>query len=157
MTDLPVFSGTLDGTELMEVVAAPAGQTNEAAGVNYQITTLLLAQLLAQVGITTVIIGNGEYTDPAHPYVPASDVARIYVNKSIASATYIQFALASGYIFEPLVKDIAGTAAAGLGVSVTFTSGQKADNNSTVPIETPYGGYFFRPIADVGAWTLGSA
>lgn len=56
MTDLPVFSGTLNGTELMEIVAAPTGQTNEAAGVNYQITTQILAQLLPIIPSLTRVI-----------------------------------------------------------------------------------------------------
>jgi hypothetical protein len=158
MTDLPAFTGTLDGTELMEIVAAPAGQTNEAAGVNYQITTDQLAALLTALGIQAVIITDGQYTSPLTPFTPTQLQARIYVNKTIAEPTYITFATAATYNVEPLVKDIAGTAdAVGNGIIVQFTGVEAADGNSIVSIESPYGGYFFRPIASLNTWTLGSA
>jgi predicted secreted protein len=158
MTDLPVFSGTLDGTELMEIVAAPAGQTNEAAGVNYQITTSQLAALLSALSLHAVIIRTGQYSTIGNPYVPGPTISRIYVDKTIAEPTYISMNMASTYFVEPLVKDIAGTAdALGNGITVTFTGGEVADTYATIPITTPFGGYFFRPIAAINSWTLGSA
>lgn len=158
MTDLPVFTGTLDGSELMEVVAAPAGQTNAAAGVNYQITTAQLAALLAALGIHAVIITDGQYSDPGDPFTPGALDSRVYINKTIAEPTYITFATAASYSTEPLVKDVAGTAdAAGNGIIVRFSGLEGADGNTIVSIETPYGGYFFRPIASLNNWTLGSA
>lgn len=158
MTDLPVFSGTLDGTELMEIVAAPAGQTNEEAGVNYQITTLLLATLLIQVSNSYVILIDGQHSDPGDPYTPPPTIGRVYVNKVLAEPTYITFDNASTYVVEPLIKDIAGTAdAVGNGISISFTGGEEADGYATVPIETPYGGYTFRPIGSLNTWTLGGA
>jgi hypothetical protein len=155
MTDLPVFTGTFNGTEVFEVVAAPTGQTNPAAGVNYQITSALLAALLSNLGQTAVIITNGQYTSPASPYVPPIGVSRIYVSKTNVEATYIQFDLASSYLVEPLVKEIAGSAAPA--ITVTFTNAESADGNTSVPIQTPYGGYFFRPVSSLSTWTLGSA
>jgi hypothetical protein len=157
MTDLPVFSGTLDGTELMEIVAAPSGQTNEAAGVNYQITTEQLAALLSALSIVAVIITDGQYTDPGNPFTPSALEGRIYVNKSVAEVTYIRFDIAATYSVEPLVKDVAGTVNAGSEIFVTFTGGETADDNATVPIGTPFGGYMFRPIGPINTWTLGSA
>ena len=112
--------------------------TNEAAGVNYQITTTLLATLLAQLNITAVILVDGQHNTVGDPYVPPPTVARIYVNKAIAEPTYITFAAASTYVVEPLVKDIAGTAdAAGNGIIVQFTALEAADGNQIVSIETP--------------------
>lgn len=157
MTDLPAFSGTLDGTELMEVVAAPSGQTNEAAGVNYKITTALLAGLIVQLQMTAVIIVDGEYSDPGSPYIPGEFVGRIYINKAIAEPTYIEFETAPTYFFDVLVKDVAGTVDVGSEVNVAFAGAEQADGNATVPIGTPYGGYTFRPIASLTSWTLGSA
>jgi hypothetical protein len=157
MTDLPVFSDTLDGTELMEVVAAPAGQTNEAAGVNYQINTDQLAGLLVALTIRAVIITDGQYADPADPFVPGPLDGRIYVNKTVAEPTYIQLDAAATYQAEPLVKDVAGTVDVGSAITVSFTGSESADGNAVVPIQTPYGGYFFRPIAALTTWTLGSA
>jgi hypothetical protein len=156
MTDLPVFSGTFNGTELFEVVAAPTGQTVAAGGVNYSITTTLLAALLAQLGASAVIITDGQYTNPASPYVPGPSIARIYVNKVVASPTYIQLAAASSYVVEPLITDTNGTVdGAGNGITVTFTGGEQADGIASIPINTPYAGYFFRPIGSLNKWHLG--
>jgi hypothetical protein len=158
MTDLPVFSGTLNGTELMEIVAAPTGQSNAAAGVNYQIDTDQLSALLIALATTAVIIVDGQYTSPLAPFTPGAFDGRIYINKTIAEPTYITFDTAAVYSVEPMVKDVAGTAdAAGNGIIVQFTGLEDADNNSIVSIVTPYGGYFFRPIASLNTWTLGSA
>lgn len=152
MTDLPEFSGTFDGTELFEVVAP--GNVEE--GVNYSINSALLAALLSQLGATAVIISDGEYEDPGDPFVPGVSVARIYVNKTIPGPTYIEFGLASSYVVEPLVADVAGTVdEVGNGITVTFTGGQLADGNATVPINSPYSGYFFRPLVTLGKWHLG--
>lgn len=157
MTDLPVFTGTLDGTELMEIVAAPAGQTNAAAGVNYSITTELLAQLLISIAIQDVIIGNGEHTTPGDPYVVQPADGRIYVNKTVASPTYILMPLASTMFTEPLVADIAGTVTDVDGITVTLSGGELANGEATIPIASPYSGYFFRPVRTLGKWLLGSA
>jgi len=158
MTDLPDFTGTLDGTELLEIVAAGAGQDIDADGINYSITSALLAALISQFSITAVIITNGQYTNPLAPYQPPPGVARIYVNKTIAGPTYITFNPAAGYLVEPLIKDTAGTADnVGNGIIVRFAGVESADGNTIVSIESPYGGYFFRPIASLSKWTLGSS
>lgn len=157
MTDLPVFSGTLDGTELIEIVAAPSGQTNEASGVNYQITTELLASLLIYLGTDIVIIGDGEHVTIGDPYVVQPTDSRIYINKAIASPTFILMPAASTMFIEPLVKDVAGTVDVGSEVTVSFTGGELADGNATIPIGQPYGGYVIRPIGLLDQWTLGAA
>ncbi len=157
MTDLPAFSGTLDGRELLEVVASPAGQTLEAAGVNYKITSALLAALLTQLGFASVILVDGQHSTPGDPLVVNPLIGRVYINKAIAEPTYIMFGAASTYFVEPLVKDIAGTVDVGSEIHVAFSGAEQADGNATVTIGTPYGGYFFRPIAAISDWTLGSA
>jgi hypothetical protein len=156
MTDLPEFTGTLDGTELMEVVAAPSGQTNEAGGVNYSITTELLAQLLINLAITAVIISDGEYETPGDPYIVQPTDGRIYINKTVPAPTYVLMPLASTMLNEPLVRDIAGTVNDTTAiVTVDFTGGELADGNASVPVQSPYGGYFFRPVSTLAKWTLG--
>ena len=157
MTDLPAFTGTLDGRELLEVVASPAGQTLEAAGVNYKITSQLLAALLSQLSFAAVILTNGQHSTPGDPYVVDPAIARVYVNKAIAEPTYILFNAATTYVVEPLVKDIIGTVDVGSEIHVAFSGAEQADGNATVTIGVPYGGYFFRPIGSISDWTLGSA
>jgi hypothetical protein len=158
MTDLPVFTGTLDGTELLEIVAAGAGQSIEADGINYSITSALLATLLEQFLTTSVILEDGDNNVIGNPYIVPVTISRVYINKTIAEPTYIRFGLAATYLVEPLIKDVAGTAdALGNGIIIQFTGIENADGNTIVSIESPYGGYFFRPIAALNKWTLGSA
>lgn len=149
MTDLPVFSGTFDGTELFEVVAPG----NVTLGINYSITSTLLAALLVDLALAPVIIANGQYTNPASPYEVPPGVNRVYVNKTAAEATYIQLGATASALGEPLVREVAGTN--GNTITVSFTGGEEADGNATVPIQAAYGGYFFRPISTLGQWTLG--
>lgn len=152
MTDLPVFTGTFDGTELFEVVAPG----NVEDGVNYSITSKLLSSLIIQIGLAPVIIGNGQHTTIGDPYIVQPTDGRIYVNKTVAGPTFILMPAVSTMISEPLVRDVAGTADdAGNGITVNFSGGQVADGNATVPITSAYGGYFFRPISALGSWTLG--
>jgi len=158
MTDLPAFTGTLNGTELMEIVAAGAGQSLVQNGVNYGITTQQLALLLNAISLVPVIIVNGQYNSPANPFTPGPFNARIYLNKSIAEATYIKFAGSTTYIVEPLIEDIAGTLDGVTGIcTVSFTGETTTSGLATVPIATPFGGFFFRPVGLLGKWALGSA
>lgn len=157
MTDLPVFSGSLNGTEVMEIVAAPTGQTNAQAGVNYQINTNQLAVLLVALGQGQVIIKNGQFNSPANPYIPTQFVGRIYVNKTVAEPTYIAFNPAVSYSVEPIVQDVAGTLNGTTAViTCTFSGGELANGLATIPIGTPYGGYVFRPVPSIPAWILGT-
>jgi hypothetical protein len=149
MTDLPVFSGSFDGTELFEIVAPG----NVAQGVNYSITSLLFATLVGQITLVPVIISNGQYTSPASPYVVPITTSRIYINKSNNEPTYIRLAAAASYLVEPLIREIAGNA--NNTITVNMTGGQLADGNAVVPIQSAYSGYFFRPVAALGSWTLG--
>lgn len=159
MTDLPEFTGTLNGEELIEIVAAAAGADLEAEGVNYSIPSQLLANLLVQLTLTAVIITDGQYDTPGDPYVVQSTDGRIYINKSVAEPTYIEMPLASTMIVEPLVRDVAGTVNDTTAiVTTTFTGGEFADDNyTTVQITSPWGGYFFRPITAMARWALGTA
>lgn len=149
MTDLPVFSGAFDGTELFEVVAPG----NVDQGINYSINSTLLASLLVGLSLKPVIIANGQFTSPGSPYVVPPGVNRVYVDKTAAEATYIQLGATVSALGEPLIREVAGTA--GNTITVSFTGGEEADGNATVPIQSAYGGYFFRPISALGQWTLG--
>lgn len=161
MTDLPAFPNLVfDGTELFEVVWGSDG--TEATALNYSITSALLASLLQSLLSSSVIINNGENALIGDPYIVPATVGRVYVNKTIAEPTFIQFASVEDYLNDVLVADVAGTAAAlPNGITVTFDGTEKASNNATITIENPYGGWSFRPVFDAGSalamWLLGSA
>lgn len=138
MTDLPVFSGTLNGTELMEIVAAPSGQTNAAAGVNYQITTALLSLLLGGGGQPTIITSGASYDSVATD-------GRILVNKTIGSATTINLLGGASYVGPVLVKDLKGDADVNP-ITVTFP-GTFDGVASPLTINTKYGWIWFTPLA----------
>lgn len=158
MTDLPAFTATsFDGTELFEVVSGFPSPTNANTAVNYSITSAQLAALLVVLLNKPVIITQGQFTNPASPYVVPVNAARVYVDKATPEPTYVQFAAVATYIVEPLITDIAGTVDnAGNGIFVTFSGGQLVDGLSSVTVTTPFGGYFFRPITSLGSWHLGA-
>lgn len=150
MTDLPDFTGTFDGTELFEVVAPG----NVALGINYSITSALLAGLLLPLTSAQVVISQGQYATAGSPYSVPASVARIYVNKPIAEPTYIKFGNASAQLADVLVKDVAGTTdGAGNGIFTTVTT----DGIVNPTITVPYGGFFFRPVNSLNTWTLGTS
>lgn len=155
MTDLPKFmSPTLDGTELFEIVSGfPLATTPETA-VNYSITSLQLAIAIASLSAVQVVIGQGENTTSDDPLIVGANVGRIYVNKPTPEPTFIQFDNASGYVFDVLVKDVAGTAnASGDGITNLVTVDGVTDPEITVP----FGGFWFRPVTSLNIWTLGTA
>lgn len=153
MTDLPVFSGTLNGTELMEVVAAPSGQTNAASGVNYQITTTLLAQLIVTLNTAPTIITAGATTGV--PYVAAAAESRILFNKTIGAASGVNIGGAVARNNVPvMVRDIKGDADVN-SISVFFT-GTCDGIASPIVIASVFAGYIFNPLPN-GNWYLSAA
>lgn len=166
MTDLPSFTGaTFDGTELFEIVSGtPSSPTNASNAVNYSISSQLLAALIQSVPGSTVFIFQGQNTTSGTAYVVGQNVTRVYVYKPTPEPTFVTLGNVAVQNSEPLIKDVAGTAtsAANDFITVNFTAGQLADGLSTVPINQPYGGYFFRKVVNSGAptvaqWTLGAA
>ena len=154
MTDLPAFSGTFNGTELFEVVAAPAGQSNAAAGVNYAIDSTTLASQLNTLRSSQMVISQGQYASALTPLVVPVTISRIYVNKVTPEPTYIQFGAASAQGVDVLVKDVAGTAdGSGNGIFLTVT----ADGIVNPTITVGYGGLYLRPVTSLNLWTLGGS
>lgn len=161
MTDLPDFpNSSFDGTELFEVVWGSDGTA--ATALNYSITSALLASLLQGLLSLKVIINDGEHNAPGDPYIVDTSVTRVYVNKTVAEPTYIQFASVEDYFNDVIVADVAGTAAATPNlITITFNGSEKASGEATITIENPYGGWGFHPVFDSDAslamWLLGSA
>lgn len=155
MTDLPAFNGSFFvGTELMEIVSPG----DELTSLNYAITTQQLANLLINLTTSSVIIVDGQYTNPLAPYVVPPTVGRVYVDKTLTEMTYVQFGLSAFQIPDALVADIGGTQTDTNFIKVTFSGGETADKlaPAEVNIMTPFGGYFFRPVAARSTWHLGT-
>jgi hypothetical protein len=149
MTDLPEFSGTFDGTELFEVVAPG----NEALGVNYSITSALLAGLLTTVAQVPTIITSGATVGV--PYAPSALETRILLNKSVGAASGVNIGGGAARLNRPImVRDIKGDADVN-NISVSFT-GTCDGLASPIVINQPYAGYIFNPLPS-GNWYLSNA
>lgn len=141
MTDLPEFSGTFDGLEVMEIVAAPSGETNEASGVNYQITTELLAFLLGKAAYSalTIITSGASYDS-------VDTDTRILVDKTVGSATTINLLDGAEYSQPVLVKDVKGDADVNP-ITITFP-GTMDGVSSPIVINSQYGFFWFNPLPE---------
>lgn len=138
MTDLPAFSGSLNGTEVMEVVAAPAGQSNAAAGVNYQITTAQLADLLSDLAYLLTIVTSGATYDSV-----AGDT-HILINKTVGSATDVNLLDGSAYSQPLLIKDLKGDADINP-ITINYP-GTYDGIVGPITIDTAYGSIWFFPL-----------
>lgn len=142
MTDLPVFGGSFDGTELFEIVAPGSA----ALGVNYSVTTALLATYIFS------FLNNPTFVLSGAVYNSVATDTRILVNKTIGSATSIVLLNSALYKVPVLVKDLKGDAGTNP-ITVTFSGGQTLDGLSPaqVVINNPYGYLWFNPLA-AGGW-----
>lgn len=146
MTDLPEFVGPFDGTELFEIVAPG----NVTEGINYAVTADLLAAFIGQVQALPTIITSGA-TVGSHYAALVTDT-RILLNKTIASASYIDLGSATARGVLPImVRDLKGDANTN-NISVSFT-GTADGLSSPIVIDAPYGGWVFNPLPN-GNWYL---
>lgn len=153
MTDLPEFSGTLDGTELIEIVAAGAGQNLATEGVNYSIPSNLLATLLFAVGFAPTIVETGATI--GDPFEPTAIMSRVLINKTVPSNSYIDLGGAVDRNDLPvMVRDIANNADT-YPISVAFT-GTCDGMASPIIINSANAGYIFNPLPN-GNWYLSNA
>lgn len=152
MTDLPPLVLTaFDGNELFEIVSPG----NEAAGVNYRITSAQLAALLA--GLFPVftqvvtIVTNG--ADAGTPYAVLPNQSRVLFNKTVGAASYVSFPISSALTYQQpvLIKDIKGDADINP-ITVEFTGGELVDGQSQIVISNPYGWVWINPVPGGAAW-----
>lgn len=144
MTDLPVYPGgttpTLDLTALLEIVS-PGTAAN---GVNYAITLQQLSSLILSTSYQPTFVTSGA------TYNSVGTDTRILVNKTIGSATSVILLPSTSYSLPVLVKDLKGDAGTNP-ITVTFSSGQTMDTLTSVPINNPFGYFWFNPLAS-GGW-----
>lgn len=149
MTDLPVYPGTeFDGSELLEIVAPGSA----ALGINYAISTLQIASLLPAFTYKNTIITSGATI--GSPYAVLATDTRVLFNKTIGAASYALLGMAAVQRLPVLIKDLKGDADVNP-ITVNFTGGETVDGLPQVVISTPYGGYWFNPLAS-GNWYLGT-
>lgn len=145
MTDLPEYTGAFDGTALLELVAPGTA----ADGVNYSITLEVLASfIIAAIATPTIITSGATVGDP---YEALETDYRILLNKTVASASYVDIGGGADRVSPIMVRDIKGDAATN-NISVSFT-GTCDGLASPIVIDAPYGGYSFNPLSD-GNWYL---
>lgn len=149
MTDLPEYtSDDYDATALLELVSP--GNVEE--GINYSITLELLSQFLINATVTPTIITSGATT--GDHYAALTTDTRILLNKTVASASYVDLGDATDRGYLPvMVRDLKGDANTN-NITVSFT-GTCDGLSSPIVIDAPYGGWVFNPLAD-GNWYLTS-
>lgn len=153
MTDLPEFSGTLNGQELLEVVAASLNADLVADGVNYSITSQLLALLLFAVGNAPTILTSGATVGV--PYAALTSDVRVLLNKTVGAPSGVNIGGGAARNSVPImVRDIKGDAGAN-SITVTFT-GTVDGLASPIVINSNYAGYIFNPLPN-GNWYLSNA
>lgn len=145
MTDLPEFTGTFDGTELIEVVAPG----NVAEGVNYSITSTLLAFFLSIFNFANTIVKIGATVGSPYEVLPTD--TRVLLDKTAPSASYVDLGGAASRSLPVMVRDILGDADVN-NITITFT-GTADGNASPLLITNPYGGWVFNPLPS-GNWFL---
>jgi hypothetical protein len=149
MTDLPIFSGSFDGTELFEVVAPG----NEVTGVNYSITSLLLSALMAGFNQTPIILTSGATVGA--PYVAAPTSTRILLNKTVGAPSGVNIGGGAARNNLPImVRDIKGDGDTN-NISVFFT-GTCDGLASPIVIASAFAGFIFNPLPN-GNWYLSTA
>lgn len=146
MTDLPEYDGVYDATALIEIVAP--GNVEE--GINYSISLGTLgAYILAALTDPTIITSGATL---GAPYEVLTTDVRVLVNKTVASASYIDLGAATARVLSPvMIRDLKGDAATN-NITVTFT-GTCDGLASPIVIDAAYGGWVFNPLAD-GNWYL---
>lgn len=149
MTDLPLYTGEFDGTELFEIVAPG----NAQQGLNYRIPVDRLAALIVQLVSAAEVVSTGATV--GDPYVVPLVPSRFLVQKTVPSATYINLDSSALYPAPVLIKDEGGNADA-YPIEITFAGAEAADGQSSVTINTPYGFFWFNPLpAAIGpGWYL---
>ncbi len=148
MTDLPVYDAEYDPTALLELVSP--GNVEE--GVNYSITLALLSQfIITGLTLTTIVTEGATVSDP---YVVSEEEQRILLNKTVASASYVDIGGGADRVTPVMVRDLKGDANTN-NISVSFT-GTCDGLSSPIVIDAPYGGWVFNPL-ESGNWYLTSA
>lgn len=145
MTDLPVFTGAYDPTALVELVSP--GNVN--GGANYSVTLALLSAFVAAGLSAPTIITAGATL--GLPYVALTTDFRVLLNKTIASASYVNLGSAVNRAAPIMVRDLKGDANVN-SITVSFT-GTCDGLASPIVIDAPYGGWTFNPLPN-GNWYL---
>jgi hypothetical protein len=150
MTDLPSFTGTsFDGTELFEVVAPG----NAAEGVNYSISSALLALLLGGlIQGQAVVVRDGATS--GDPYDVPTDVSQVLFKKTVGAASYALLAASASYPGPVAINDLKGDAAINP-ITINFTGGELCDGNASIVLNANYALTKLFPNPD-GGWYIGA-
>jgi len=129
---------SLTGTEVIEIVSP--GNPLSGVPANYQITTAQLLTFAQSFNIVQVISDATSAT----PFAVTSSVARVLINKTSGTATFLTMPLASTMLTPTLIKDIKGDASSN-NITLLFT-GQLCDGLSQLVIDVNYGWVEVSPL-----------
>jgi hypothetical protein len=144
MTSFQALPFPLNGGELMWI-GSPG---NAAEGNLYNVTTDVLAAFFSAFpALNTEIVTAGS------TYNVQTTDTRILVDKTLGSPTSIIFPLSNTMQFQQpvLIKDIKGDAFTN-NITISFSGGQKCDNQTTIPINNNYGWTWINPIPGGSGW-----
>lgn len=145
ITSMPAYPNTtLGGAELFLIVSPG----NAQAGINYNITTNLLSQLMLSF---LTLAPNIQTASATYTALLTDNVILYNRTVSVGTAT-LQLPLASTRLASlPLViKDIQGNAGTAV-INVLGSGAETIDGLGTYPINSPYGGIKIVPLA-AGGW-----
>lgn len=141
ITSLAVLPNALNGSEVQEIVSP--GNANQ--GNSYQVTTATLAAFYsAYRSLNRTVIESGATVGA--PYAAETTDTEIFVQKLIASATFILMPAAAtmAYAVPVLVKDWKGDANINP-ITISFSGGEVCDGQNTVVIQNAYGWVWLVP------------
>lgn len=142
MTDLPVITGAVDLTALMEVVSPGLAAT----GVNYQITIALLAAWI------NAAISNQPTLVTATTYNSVATDTRILIDYASAATGTINLLASTSYSQPILVKDYKGIASTTNPITVNMNGTDTYDGLTSVVIDNEFGWYWFNPKPNGGGF-----
>lgn len=139
-TSQNVLTGPLDGTAVIDIVSPG----NAALGNSYQVTLNTLATFFGSFGTPTVVQAGATYNS-----VVAD--TRILIDLTVAGALSIVMLSSSSYTQPVLIKDIKGNVDPTHTATITFSGGELADGQTSIPLQTAYAGVWLNPLpASVG-------
>lgn len=140
ITSQNILTGPLDGTAVIYIVSPG----NAANGNSYQVSLNTLATFFGSFGTPIVITAGATYNSVATD-------TRILIDLTAAGALSIVMLASTSYSQPVLIKDVKGNVDPTHIATITFSGGELADGQASIPLQTAYAGVWLNPLpASVG-------